>query len=212
MKRIIAGMLLLSFVGAAAAQGIPKSVKGASSDDGEKETSTSLSDDNHKFYIGADYVDTKLSVSNPDTVNQIPVGDYDLRFVDIRAGYRLFNAIGIEGHYGVKSEDASADGGTLGLDHYYGVFVVPTATVFDAFEIGVPLGYARTAVTRQLNGVNTVADLNSVSFGVNFELPIRVFWGQLPDVRLTGGGTVYDQKTDARLYGFHFGARFDFGI
>jgi hypothetical protein len=212
MKSIIAGVLLLVFAGAAAAQGIPKSVKGAASDDGEKETSTALSDENHKFYVGADYVDAKLSVSNPDTVNQIPVGDYDLRFVDIRAGYRIFNAIGLEAHYGVKTEDASNDGGTLGVNHNYGVFAVPTATVFNSFEIGVPLGYSRTSVTRELDGAKTTANLNSVSFGLNIEVPIRVFWGALPDIRLTGGGTVYDQKTDARVYGFHFGARFDFGF
>jgi hypothetical protein len=212
MKRIMAGTLLLAFAGTAVAQGIPKGIKGASSDDGEKETSAALSDENHKFYIGADYADAKLSVSNPDTVNQIPVGDYDVSFVDIRAGYRVFNAIGLEAHYGVKAEDKSTDGGTLGLNHYYGVFAVPTATVFNSFELAVPLGYSRTRVTRNLGGVNTSTDLNSVSFGLNIEVPIRVFWDKLPDFRLTGGGTVYDQKTDARLYGFHVGARFDFGL
>lgn len=212
MNRITAGALLLAIAGAASAQGIPKGIKGAPTDEGEKETSTALSDESHKFYIGADYADTKLSVSNPDTVDQFPQGDYDLRFVDIRAGYRLFNAIGLEAHYGVKTEDEKSDGGTLGLDHYYGIFAVPTATVFNAFEIGVPLGYSRTSVTREANGVKRSTDLNSASFGLNIEVPIRVFWNKLPDIRLTGGGTVYDQKTDARLYGFHFGARFDFGF
>ena len=218
MKRVLALSLLLA-TASVHAQGLMKSVGGGSSDASSSQSSSESFDDDKKyqFYVGADLQDTKLSISDSNSFGGLNNTSYDSKFWDLRAGYRLFKAIGIEGHYGIPDEDAN-QGGRYKTRKYYGVFAVPTASVFNLFEIAFPLGYTNSGIT--VNG--TAADgttpltvqkhLNSLAYGANLEIPVRVFWRALPDFRLTGGGMVYYQRSDAREYGFHFGLRYDFGF
>jgi hypothetical protein len=153
------------------------------------------------LYVGADYVNTTLSRSVPPTD---PANEFESTMVRVRVGKRLFEAIGAELHVGV--DQADEDAGEVTTDAYYGLFLVPTATLFDVLELGFPIGYARSEY-----GDDGEA-LDSIAYGASLELPIRVLWDALPDVRLTSGAMVYYQKSDARVYGANFGLRFDFTL
>ncbi|MDR3416618.1 MAG: hypothetical protein P4L83_10565 [Nevskia sp.] len=213
MKKVLA-LFLLSATFVAHGQGLMKGVGGASSGDtGEKQTSSESWDDDRKymFYVGADLQNSKLSVSNSQSFGGLPADSYRSKFWDLRAGYRLFKVIGVEAHYGFPDQDAN-DPSRYKVRDYYGLFAVPTANVFDLFELAFPIGYTNSGVTTLVNNQPTDKHLNSMAYGARIELPVRVFWHELPDVRITGGGMVYYQRSDAREYGFHFGLRYDFGF
>ena len=219
MKKVLA-LMLLSATATVHAQGLMKSVGGGSSSDsgsGSKSSADTFDDDRkYNFYIGADLQNTKLSVSNSDSFQGLNASDYDSKFWDIRAGYRLFKVIGVEAHYGIPDQN-DQDPGRYKKRSYYGIFAVPTANVFDLFEIGFPVGYTNSGITvngQTAAGTSAVVQkhLNSIAYGANLEVPVRVLWRALPDIRLTGGGMVYYQRSDAREYGFHFGLRYDFGF
>lgn len=161
----------------------------------------------HKFYIGANFQQARLSVSDPSSVGGIPQDDYDSTFYDLRLGYRLLDAIGVEAHYGIAGDNGS-DPGKVKTDNYYAFYVVPTGTLLDTVEISAPVGYASSKVKQG----DLKATLAGVSYGLNIELPLRRLWSSSPDLRLSGGGTVYYHGTDARFYGFHYGLRWDFGL
>jgi hypothetical protein len=218
MKRVSALLLLSAVTASVHAQGLMKSVGGGGGDSSSQQASAESFDDDRKymFYVGADLQNTKLSVSDSNSFNGLSSTSYDSKFWDVRLGYRLFKSIGIEAHYGIPDEDAK-NPGRYKTRKYYGIFAVPTANVFDLFEIAFPLGYTNSGVT--VNGstdagapVVVEKHLNSLAYGANLEVPVRVFWRALPDFRLTGGGMVYYQRSDAREYGFHFGVRYDFGF
>jgi len=219
MKKVLA-LMLLSATATVHAQGLMKSVGGSSSSDsssGSQSSTGSFDDDKlYNFYVGADLQNTKLSVSDSNSFGGLNASDFDSKFWDVRAGYRLFKVVGIEVHYGVPDQN-DQDPGRYKKRNYYGAFAVPTANVFDLFELGFPIGYTNSSIT--VNGANsagtdTTVDkhLNSIAYGANLEIPVRVLWHALPDVRLTGGGMVYYQRSDAREYGYHFGLRYDFGF
>lgn len=218
MKRVLA-LVLLASTATVHAQGLMKSVGGGSSGDSNSSQSSGESfDDDRKynFYFGADLQNSKLSVSDSNGFGGLNTSGYDSKFWDVRAGYRLFKVIGVELHYGLPDQDAN-ELGRYKKRSYYGVFAVPTANVFDLFEIGFPLGYTNSGITvdgQNSAGTNTTVQkhLNSIAYGANLEVPVRVIWRALPDIRLTGGGMVYYQRSDAREYGFHFGLRYDFGF
>lgn len=153
------------------------------------------------LYVGADYVNTTLSVSAPPTD---PANEFESTMLRVRVGKRLFEAIGAELQFGVDQADEEA--GEVATDAYYGLFLVPTATLFEALELGFPIGYARSEYGDSGDA------LDSIAYGAALELPIRALWDALPDVRLTSGAMVYYQKSDARVYGANFGLRFDFTL
>ncbi|MBV8063202.1 MAG: hypothetical protein JOY51_06375 [Nevskia sp.] len=221
MNRGLVLMLLLSASASAHAQGLMKSVGGGAGGGETPEAKAALpafdDEKNYMFYVGADRQYSTLSVSDSNSFGGLNNTRYTSKFWDVRAGYRLFKAIGIEAHYGFPDQDANSPG-RYKSRNYYGIFAVPTANVFDLFEIAFPLGYSNSGVT--VNGTATDGTtpllvqkhLNSVAYGANLEVPIRVFWRALPDFRITGGGMVYYQRSDAREYGYHFGLRYDFGF
>ncbi|HZR35873.1 MAG TPA: hypothetical protein VFA75_10895 [Nevskia sp.] len=218
MKKSILALLLVSATASVHAQGLMKNVGGGGGDTAANQSSTGAFDDEKKymFYVGADLQDSKLSVSDSNGFGGLNNTSYDSKFWDVRLGYRLFKAIGIEAHYGFPDQDAN-EAGRYKTRNYYGFFAVPTANVFDLFEIAFPLGYTNSGITvngQTTTGSNAVVEkhLNSIAYGANLEIPVRVFWRALPDFRLTGGGMVYYQRSDAREYGFHFGLRYDFGF
>jgi hypothetical protein len=153
------------------------------------------------LYVGADVVSTTLSLSAPATA---PADEFDSAMARVRVGKRLFEALGAELQVGFDRSDE--DAGEVSTDSYYGLYLVPTAKVFEAFELAFPVGYARSEFG---DGGDA---LGSIAYGVAAEVPIRAFWDALPDVRLTAGGMVYYQKSDARVYGANFGLRYDFEL
>jgi len=153
------------------------------------------------FYIGADTVDTTLSLSAPPSA---PASDFDSSMLRVRVGTRVLGGIGLELQYGV--DQADEDAGEVTTDSYYGAYVVPTAKLFDWLELAFPVGYGQSEFN------DSGESLGSIAYGVDVEIPIKGFWDALPDLRLTGGGMVYYQKSDGRVYGFNAGLRYDFGF
>jgi len=152
------------------------------------------------IYVGADYVTTTLSLSAPATA---PADEFDSRMVRIRAGKKLFEGIGVELHAGI--DQADEDSGEMPLDSYYGIYLVPNATLLDVVELAFPVGYGSST----FDGSDS---LGSIAYGIDAELPLRVFGESLPDFRLTAGWMVYYQKSDARVYGANVGLRYDFQV
>lgn len=154
-----------------------------------------------KLYAGVDLVNNTLSSSS---LPGFGGDDFGTGMYRLRLGARVLESISLELHYGMDSADEGS--GELATDRYYGLFVAPAATVLDTVELTFPVGYARTRI-----GENSAkADLDSIGYGVDAELPLRFFSETLPDLRLTAGGMVYYQKSDARLYGANVGLRYDF--
>lgn len=152
------------------------------------------------IYVGADYVTTTLSASAPPTA---PAAEFDSRMVRVRAGKKMFEGLGLELHVGV--DQADEDAGEIPLDSYYGAYLVPNATLLDVVELAFPVGYGRSTFDEG-------DALGSVAYGIDAELPLKVFGDGLPDFRLTAGWMVYYQKGDARMYGANVGLRYDFQI
>ena len=154
-------------------------------------------------YVGIAYSKIVVSSSGAGSLGTL---DYDSKFLDVRAGKRLFESVGLEFHYGVDLSDSGS--GEIATDRYYGLFIVPTATVFETVEIAFPVGYAK--------GEYSIGSLSagskSVAYGFNAELPLRVFGDTYPDIRFTAGWMIYNQTSAARVYGPSFGARYDFTV
>lgn len=152
-------------------------------------------------YVGADYVNTTLSQSAPPSA---PASEFDSTMVRLRGGWRALDGIGLELHAGIDQANEAA--GEVTTDAYYGAFIVPTAVVFDVVELAFPVGYARSEFGDSGDA------LGSIAYGLDLELPLKLWWDALPDLRLTGGWMVYYQKSDARVYGANFGLRYDFAL
>lgn len=153
------------------------------------------------LYVGADYVLTTLSLSAPAAAG---ASQFDSGMYRGRIGVRALEAIGLEAQFGIDNSDDEP--GSVETKDYYGVFIVPTATVFEVAELAFPVGYAQSTFD---NGGNS-QDFRSIAYGIDAELPIRTFGDSLPDLRLTAGWMIYYQKSDARAYGGNLGLRYDF--
>lgn len=203
--KLVIALLGAACSGTAFAQGALASAEAGG--EAPAETSTATVDTHHKLYVGADYQMARFSVSNSEAVNGFAVSDYDSQFVDLRVGYRVLDAVGVEAHYGVPAGSSDSEG-KVKTDAFYAAYVVPTGTLFEALEISAPVGYAYAKLKDSTNS----ASRSGVAFGLNLELPMRALLSRLPDVRVTGGGTVFNHGTDARYYGYHAGLRWDFGF
>lgn len=164
-------------------------------------------DEPTQLYIGADYVWTTASFSNPGLKADFGGDRFDSSMYRVRAGMRLFEKMGLEVHYGTGNtdeEDLEAD--EYSTEQFYGVYLVPTGVLFNVLEVGAAIGYAHTELARP----GASEDLDGASFGVNFEVPL--FTGEALALRIGGGGTVYRAQNSARVYGYHAGVRIDFKI
>lgn len=160
-----------------------------------------------QFYIAADKAELTLSLSDDDLETQFGGDEFESSMYRIRAGMRLLEAVGIELHYGISDDDGS-EAGKFEVGQYYGIFVVPTGSLFDLVEISVPIGYSSTDAERG----NASETFDGVSYGLNIEVPITLGSDWFPDLRIGGGGLVYRADQDSRMYGYHFGVRLDFKI
>jgi hypothetical protein len=157
------------------------------------------------FYVGADYGRATVSISDlPGFTNT----DADTDVVEGRVGMRLTESIGVEAHYSQGLDDEEGGAPEPLFDYSYGIYIVPTGVLLDVVEFAFPLGYAFTSV----KSGSLSEDLHSASYGVNIEFPFKVIADTLPDIRIVGGGMVYQQDSGSRVYGWHAGVRFDFGV
>lgn len=181
-----------------------ESFSDAAAEEGESfgEAEAAAEDEPLAIYVGADLVNSTLSTSS---LNGFPGSEFDSSMYRLRAGVRALESVGIELHYGL--DNASDEPDEVATDSYYGLFLVPTATVLETVELAFPVGYAMTTAASR----TASADLESIAYGIDAELPLRTFGEGLPDFRLTAGWMVYYQQNDARLYGANFGLRYDFG-
>lgn len=171
-------------------------------DDGGSAYGAAADDEPVAAYFGVDVVTSTLSSSS---LAGFAGDEFDSGMYRLRAGMRVFESVGLELHYGLDNGGEEAD--EVATDKYYGVFLVPTATVLETIELAFPVGYAMSSVE---NAGGASADLDSIGYGIDAELPLRLFGEGLPDLRLTAGWMVYYQKSDARLYGANAGLRYDF--
>lgn len=184
------------------------SSEGSDSEDGSSEEASS-GDDGEPFYLyaGVDLVEVRASFSDDALIAKFGNDKLNSSYYRLRVGTRLFEAIGVEAHYGLPDQDDSGER-NFETGEYYGAFIVPTGVFLDVVEISAPVGYTLTKVER--GGASEKFD--AVSFGLNIEVPITLDSEWLPDIRIGGGGTVYQAKNDARIYGYHFGIRLDFKL
>lgn len=182
--------------------------EGSDSEDGSSEEDSS-GDDGEPFYLyaGVDMVEVRASFSDDALIAKFGDDKLNSSYYRLRVGTRLFEAIGVEAHYGLPDQDDSGER-NFETGEYYGAFIVPTGVFLDVVEISAPVGYTLTKVER--GGASEKFD--AVSFGLNIEVPITLDSEWLPDIRIGGGGTVYQAKNDARIYGYHFGIRLDFKL
>lgn len=155
------------------------------------------------LYLGASYADGKLSVSESDV---FPDEDFDTEFYVAHIGtrYKAF-AFELQAGFGKDQEDEPA---SVETDSYYGAFVIPTGTVLNKFELAFPIGV--THMTLEQGGLED--DFEGVAYGANIQFPLKLMSEALPDIRIIGGGMVYQQDTDTRVYGWNAGLRYDFKI
>ena len=159
------------------------------------------------LYVGADYAWLTAQFSSDALQARFGADRVDSRFYRGRIGTRLFQFIGVEGHFGVSDTDDSLPG-DVEVSEYVGIYLVPTGVLFNLLEVSAPVGYSVTELQRG----NASEKFDAVSFGLNIEIPLLVDVDGFPDIRIGGGGTVYQAEKESRVYGYHAGIRIDFNI
>ncbi|WP_133164222.1 hypothetical protein [Solimonas fluminis] len=172
-----------------------------------EETASEDSGEPFHFYLGVDKAEVTLALSDDALETAFGSDELDSSLFRIRAGMRLLEAVGLELQYGI-ADDKDDEAKKFEVGEYYGIFVVPTGSLFELVEISVPIGYS--SMKAEKGGASETFD--GVSYGVNLEVPITLNSEWFPDIRVGGGGLVYRADRDSRVYGYHFGVRLDFKI
>ncbi len=172
-----------------------------------EETASEDSGEPFHFYLGVDKAEITLALSDDALETAFGGDELESSMYRIRAGMRLLDAVGLELHYGV-ADDKDDGAKKFEVGEYYGIFVVPTGSLFELIEISVPIGYSSMKAERGAASET----FDGVSYGVNLEVPITLNSEWIPDIRIGGGGLVYRADRDSRVYGYHFGVRLDFKI
>lgn len=172
-----------------------------------EETASEDSGEPFHFYLGVDKAEVTLALSDDALETAFGSDELDSSLFRIRAGMRLLEAVGLELQYGI-ADDKDDEANKFEVGEYYGIFVVPTGSLFELVEISVPIGYS--SMKAEKGGASETFD--GVSYGVNLEVPITLNSEWFPDIRIGGGGLVYRADRDSRVYGYHFGVRLDFKI
>lgn len=158
------------------------------------------------LYVGLEFDQAKVDLDDRDTSTSLGRSRFDTDFYKIRLGARVFEGVGIEFHAGVPSSNASDR--KLEMKQFYGLYLVPTGVIMETVEVSARLGYAYV----KLDSEQGSDDADGASFGLALEVPLRRFGENLPNVRIGGGGTVYQEQREGRIYGYHFGLRYDFSL
>ncbi|MEK6805081.1 MAG: hypothetical protein AABY95_00335 [Pseudomonadota bacterium] len=157
-----------------------------------------------KSYLGFDYVTGQLANSVGATASTTS-NTFDFDMLRLRGGMRVFEALAVELQYGTSI--GGADAGQAKIESYASALLVPTATLFDTFELSFPVGV--TLIEAQ-QGTQTFEDTD-ISYGIQSELPLKLF-ADLPDLRLGAGFMIYHAGNASRTYGFNLGLRYDFDL
>ncbi|MES0873727.1 hypothetical protein [Sinimarinibacterium thermocellulolyticum] len=159
------------------------------------------------LYAGADVVWTTASFSSQALIDAFGGDRFDSRMYRVRAGLRLFDAIGLEAQLGAGDSgvgELAAD--EFSTERFYAVYFVPTGVLLDLIEVGASIGYAHVDLERP--GASEA--INGASFGVNVEIP--VYTSDALELRIGGGAATYRAQPSARIYGYHAGLRLDFRV
>lgn len=159
-----------------------------------------------RIYVGADYDQATVDISDAAVAAELGRSRFSSDFIKLRIGLSVFDGIAFEVHGAVPASNAGGD--EIETAQFFGLYFVPTGVVAETIEVSARLGYAITEIETGLGS----EDLDGVSFGLNFELPLRRLGASLPDLRFSAGGTVYQEDREARVYGYHGGLRYDFRI
>lgn len=167
-----------------------------------------------ELYVGADYVDLDVSVFTDGTngTQTQQRADFDSSMYRGRVGVVLNENFNVEAQFGSNAADELD--GELELDTYYGVFVVPHASPLGSLNISVPIGFSVV----EFEGADE--DVNGVSFGINFEIPLSSFVGvvsenaaeAMPNIVLSGGFTNYVAKDEGTIRGANIGLKYQFSL
>ncbi len=177
----------------------------ASSDEGSSD-SPAEPREGLKLYVGLEYDQTTVDINDEGLQDAVGGSRFDSDFYKLRLGVRMFEAVGVEFHAGFPANDSSDD--KLETKQFYGLYLVPTGVLLDTIEVSARLGYAYTEIKSDAGK----QDADGASFGVAFELPLRLLGEGMPNLRLGAGGTVYQEDRDARVFGWHGGIRYDFTL
>lgn len=159
----------------------------------------------YKLYLGGAYHNVNVALSEGPLQQRLGGEQLAAKMAQLRGGIRVFNVVGIEAHFGVKA-DNGVDPGTIEMNNYFGVFIVPTGNIFELLEISTPVGFNSFQLIRG----NNKETFSGISYGFNIELPMRKFGETLPDLRLSSGYKVHHADKEARVHGAQLGLRFDF--
>lgn len=180
----------------------------ASDDSASSETVSSPPRKKRYIYAGVDYAFLRTDLSKDKLENALGGDQFDSDFYLLRFGTRVFPQIGVEAQVGIKNENGNSTD-KVETNQLFGLYVVPTGNLFKFLEVSAPIGYSHLKVKNDNGSVK----FDAVTFGLNFEVPVYVNPdSRLPDIRLSGGGTVYFAQREARTYGYQAGLRFDFKI
>jgi hypothetical protein len=179
----------------------------ASGDEAASAKPSSSSDDGMKLYFGAERVEAVLNLSKQSLEDRYGDDKLDGGFYRGRVGIRLAPGIAIEGQGGFLPDDSNHSN-NVKFDHFYAAYLVTTGTVMDTLELSGRVGWSWIGAKN-----STASDsFNSVSYGVEAALPLRVISESLPDIRFIAGATVFTQDSKQRSYGWSYGLRYDFNI
>lgn len=171
-----------------------------------------------RYTVAADYVNTTVS---PSSGAGLPSDrNFSSDFVNIKLGLRpeamtaRSSFLTFELHGGVPLRD-DEDLSEAETKQYFGAFIVPHAVVLDMFEVSFPVGYTRSKIGVRAPDenddiVSMEESFDSISFGGNIMLPLRLLMPNGPDIRISAGGQVYHQDSSGRIYGYNAGLRWDF--
>lgn len=181
----------------------------ASSDDSGDSSGDSDSGDGEglKLYVGLEYDQTTIDINDDAKEAALGRHRFDSDFYKLRLGWRAFEAVAVEFHAGFPANKSSND--ELETKQFYGLYLVPTGVLLNTIEVSARLGYAYTEV--KADG-GAKEDQDGASFGIAFELPLRLFGESMPNLRIGAGGTVYQEERESRIFGWHGGIRYDFTL
>lgn len=158
-----------------------------------------------RYYLAAGFDSIDFSASSAELKTLFGGENFSGMQVHLRGGLRVHDMVSIEVQGGAKAQNG-VDAGTIQINNYLGLFVVPGTSLGGKVEIAAPIGFNSFRLIRG----NSKEKFQRPSFGLSLAVPVRGFKETLPDLRFTGGYKIYYVDKDARVYGYHLGMQYDF--